>query len=83
MYINNIKYYLYIHIIYIYIYIYCIFKNIHLCQAWWIKPVILAIWEAVIGKMVVQGQPGQEVHKTPSQLIYGHGDMAHLNQLSG
>jgi hypothetical protein len=32
---------------------------------WWLTLVILATWEAEIGKIVVRGQPRQIIHKTP------------------
>jgi hypothetical protein len=32
----------------------------------WLTPVTLATWEAEIRRIVVQGQPGQIVLKTPS-----------------
>jgi hypothetical protein len=38
----------------------------------WFTPVILAICEAEIRRIVVQGQPGQIVHEIPSQLIVWH-----------
>jgi hypothetical protein len=31
-------------------------------------PIILAIWEAEIQRIVVQGQPGQIVHKTQRKM---------------
>jgi hypothetical protein len=34
------------------------------CQ--WFTPVTLATWEAEIGRIMVQGQPGKIVCKTPS-----------------
>jgi hypothetical protein len=34
------------------------------CQ--WFTPVILATWKAEIGRVKIQGQPGQIVLKTPS-----------------
>jgi hypothetical protein len=33
---------------------------------WWLTPIILANWEAVIRRIEVQSQPWQTVHKTPS-----------------
>jgi hypothetical protein len=41
-------------------------KKVRLSQAAWFTPVILATWEAEIGRIMVQGQPGQIVPKTPS-----------------
>jgi hypothetical protein len=33
---------------------------------WWLMPIILTTWEAKIGRIMVQGQPRQIVHKIPS-----------------
>jgi hypothetical protein len=40
-------------------------------QSWarWVTPVIPAIWEVEMGRILVQGQLRQKVHKTPSQTI--------------
>jgi hypothetical protein len=35
-------------------------------QAWWLMPVILAIWKSDMWRIVVQGQPKQKVHKHPT-----------------
>jgi hypothetical protein len=32
---------------------------------WWLTPIIPTTWEAEIGRIRVQGQPGQKVSKTP------------------
>jgi hypothetical protein len=36
-------------------------------RVWWLMPAIPATLEAVIGRIVVRGQPGHKVHETPSQ----------------
>jgi hypothetical protein len=33
-----------------------------------LQPIILATWEAEIGRIIVGGQPRQKVNETPSQL---------------
>jgi hypothetical protein len=38
-----------------------------LSWCWWLTLVILALWEAEIGRLVIQGQPGQIVLETPFQ----------------
>jgi hypothetical protein len=35
------------------------------CWMWWFTPVILAIWEAEIGKVKIPGQPRQIVFEIP------------------
>jgi hypothetical protein len=37
----------------------------------WLKPIILATWEAEIGRITIPGQPRQNVHETLSQPIAG------------
>jgi hypothetical protein len=32
----------------------------------WLMPIILAIWETKIGRIVIPGQSGQTDHETPS-----------------
>jgi hypothetical protein len=34
-------------------------------SVWWLKPVILATWEAEIRRIMAWGQAGQKVLKTP------------------
>jgi hypothetical protein len=38
-------------------------------QMWCLMPGIPVTWEVEIGSIVVQDQPGQKLHKTPSQPI--------------
>jgi hypothetical protein len=46
---------------------------------WWLIPIILVIWKAEIGRITVQGQPGQKkVYETLSQQIAERSDM-HLS----
>jgi hypothetical protein len=33
--------------------------------SWWLRPVLLATWEAEIRRIMVRDQPGQIVRKTP------------------
>jgi hypothetical protein len=42
------------------------YKTHFLAGRWWLTPVIPATWEADIRRIVVQGQPGKIVCKTPS-----------------
>jgi hypothetical protein len=44
-------------------------------------PVILATWEAEIRRVMVQDQPEQKVHETPSQSTAGYRGM-HLSSQS-
>jgi hypothetical protein len=37
-----------------------------LARHWWFMTVILAVWEAEIRRIMVQGQLGQIVHEIPS-----------------
>jgi hypothetical protein len=41
-------------------------KNEWHTWCWWLTSVILATWEAEIGRIELQGQPRQIVHKVPS-----------------
>jgi hypothetical protein len=41
-------------------------KKSPFARHWWLMSIILATWEAKIWRTVVQGQPKQIVHKTPS-----------------
>jgi hypothetical protein len=34
-------------------------------RVWWLMPIIPAIWEGEIRRIMVQGQPGQKVSETP------------------
>jgi hypothetical protein len=41
-------------------------KNLCLVGLWWLMPVILAPWEAEIGRIEARGLPGQIVRETLS-----------------
>jgi hypothetical protein len=43
----------------------CLLKSDQV-RCWWLTPVILATWEAEIGRISVQGQSRQIVQETPS-----------------
>jgi hypothetical protein len=40
-------------------------------RAWWLKPIILAVWEAEIGRILISGQPRQKLHELSSQPTAG------------
>jgi hypothetical protein len=44
-----------------------------------LKPIILAPWEAEIGRIIVQGQPGQKVYESPSQQKKPRGSATYLS----
>jgi hypothetical protein len=51
-------------------------------QAQWLTSIILATWEAEIGRTVIQGQPGQKVHEASSEPIKaGHSGACLSSQL--
>jgi hypothetical protein len=43
-------------------------------------PVILAIWEAEIGRIMIQGQSGQKVWETPTQPIARCGGLGKITR---
>jgi hypothetical protein len=43
---------------------YTAIKNSKVAGCWWFTPIILATWEADIGRIAVSGQPRQIVHDT-------------------
>jgi hypothetical protein len=40
-------------------------KSKQLAGLWWLMPVILATWEAEMGRIAIRGQPGKTVLETP------------------
>jgi hypothetical protein len=52
-------------------------KRFKISQVQWLTPMILATWEAEMGRIAVQGQPRQIVHKIPTQPIARGGDRHH------
>jgi hypothetical protein len=58
----------------------CVSKHHH-DQAQWLKPIILATWEAEVSRIPVQGQLEQKVCKTPSQQMAGCGGVHVSSQL--
>jgi hypothetical protein len=57
------------------------FKKKQNAMHWWQMFAILATLEGEIGRMIFWGQPGQKVHKTPSQSVAGHGGTCLSSQL--
>jgi hypothetical protein len=49
---------------------------------WWLLPVILAAWAVEIRRIMIQGQPGQKLHKIPSQPIAVCGSTCLLSHTS-
>jgi hypothetical protein len=47
----------------------------------WLTPAIPAIQKAATGMIMVQGQAGQKVSKTPSQTITGHVGATYFNNI--
>jgi hypothetical protein len=56
-------------------------KSLRACEFFRLTPVIPTTWEVEIGRIPVQGQPGQRVSKTPSQPIKAVHGGAHLPSL--
>jgi hypothetical protein len=58
-------------------------KTTEKARCWWFMPLILAIWEAEIGRFWFKTSPGKKFTRPPPQSIARYGGMHLLSQVDG